>query len=98
MGRGRGRGKALVQAGLEEIEWTEEDLKAAKKSNGRKGLLAYLVRRDSAMPLDWIPERLSMGARRGVSRSAKEAGKQIEESRKLRGMVRRIEKKAIIDD
>jgi hypothetical protein len=91
------RAGAIINAGLSEFGWTDADLEESKKSDWRKAILAYLVRRDTTMSLDWISAQLRMRTRSGVSRSATEAGKELEGSRKLRAIVRRI-KKATIND
>ena len=56
------KAERLVKGGLAKARWTEEDLKARRKSDPVKVRLAARLRTETTMTLKWISERLQMGA------------------------------------
>jgi putative transposase len=56
------KAERLVKGGLAKARWTEEDLKARRKSDPVKVRLAARLRAETTMTLKWISERLQMGA------------------------------------
>jgi hypothetical protein len=57
------RAERLVSERLTAAGWTEKDLAAWRKGDGRKVKLAADVRAGTTMPLAWIAKRLAMGSR-----------------------------------
>jgi REP element-mobilizing transposase RayT len=57
------RAERLVVQALGRMGWGEEELRARRKGEPRKVVLARELRSKTTMPLDWIAERLSMGSR-----------------------------------
>ena len=56
------KAERLLQAGLKQARWTEEDLRLRRKSDGVKIRLAAQLRQETTMTLKWIAQRLQMGA------------------------------------
>ena len=52
----------LVKEELTRRKWAEEDLAGKLKTDGRKARIALRLRRESAMTLAWIAQRLHMGS------------------------------------
>jgi hypothetical protein len=77
----------LAEQVLEVAEWTEP-----AKGDWRKGLVAGLIRSRSLVPNHWIAERLQMGARNTVSRTARHAREHLKADREARRPATRLEK------
>jgi len=57
------RAKEILQAGLENFQTTQSELRDARKSDWKKCLLAELIQAETTMRLDWVREELGMGTR-----------------------------------
>lgn len=77
------RAEALVAAGMKVCGLDAEALAALPRGDERKVLIALTVKRETTVPLDWIAQRLHMGARSTVSREVGALGKALPGSRKL---------------
>ena len=55
------KAERLVQAALQQAQWTEQDLRLRPKSDGIKIDLAAQLRQETTMTLKWIAHRLHMG-------------------------------------
>ena len=94
---GEKRARALIKAGLKEMGMSLEELRAQRKGDWRKGLLAAMVQDETTMRLDWISEELKMGTRAGVCRLAKEAREAVKKDRKMAKMRKTILKISILN-
>ncbi len=71
--------------GLDEVA-----LAALPRGDERKVLIALAVKRETTVPLDWIAERLPMGARSTVSREMGALGKTLPGEKKLSKLCRKM--------
>jgi hypothetical protein len=55
------KAERVLSEALEKANWSEAELKSARKGDARKVKIALRLRRDTTMTLAWIAERLSMG-------------------------------------
>jgi hypothetical protein len=58
---------AIVEAELRRLRWREADLAAQRKGDRRKVRIARRLRAETTMTLQWIADRLKMGAWTHVS-------------------------------
>ncbi len=86
------RAEALVKAGLMVCGLGEEDLAGLPRGDERKAVIALVVKRETTVMLDWIAQRLSMGARSTVSREVDALAKGLAGSQKLSELVDAIQK------
>ena len=84
------RAEALVLAGMKVCGLDEEALAALPRGEERKVLIALTVKRETTVALDWIAQRLHMGARSTVSREVGALGKDLPGSKKLLKLQREI--------
>lgn len=84
------RAERLATVGCEFFGLTGEALRGLPKSDRRKALIAWLVHRETTVPLDWISGRLDMGVRAGVCRSIKRVREVIGADEDLKAAEREI--------
>ena len=84
------RAEALVRAGLELCGLDSVALRALARGDERKALIALVVKRQTTAPLDWIAQRLEMGARSTVSRETGEIARRLADDRELAKLYRCI--------
>jgi putative transposase len=65
---GQRQAERIIQAMLEVLEVSEEDLLAGRKGDWRKRLIAHRLRKETSVSLGWLGERLGMGSEGHVSR------------------------------
>jgi len=61
------KAERLVRMTLAQLGWTDEELVLRRKSDGKKVALAWRLRAETAVSLQWIAERLHMGSWTHVS-------------------------------
>jgi len=88
---GEKRGKDLIRGGLEVFGISVKDLRAAAKSDWRKGVLAEMVQRETTMTLDWISEKLAMGDRSSCCRIIRRTREDMKRKKEWRDFQRQIE-------
>jgi len=71
------RAAALIRVGMEWCGLDAEELQATARGDERKALIALAVKRETTVPLDWIAQRLQMGARSTVSREVAAMAKRL---------------------
>jgi hypothetical protein len=81
--------RKLLAAGLEALGLHAEDLCRTRKSDGRKQLLAWLVRRQTTMRNKWISQELQMGHEINVSRAVSRVARG--EDKELMRLKKRVE-------
>ena len=86
----------IARGGLEHFGLADADLAVLPKSDWRKAVVALVVRERTVAPLQWLSDRLHMGARSGVSRYTKEVRDRAPGDRKLRGQLNTVRKIAKI--
>jgi hypothetical protein len=59
---GAQKAERLVQEELARLGWHENDLRARRKGDPRKVMLARRLREETTMSLKWIARRLQMGS------------------------------------
>ena len=84
------RAMSLVEAGMKVCGLDGEALAALPRGDERKVLIALAVKRDTTVPLDWIAERLHMGARSTVSREMGAMAKLLPREKKLSKLYQKI--------
>ena len=89
---GEKRGRELIRGGLEVFGVPARDLRAAAKSDWRKGLLAEMIQRETTMTLDWISEKLAMGDRSNCCRIIRRTREEIKRQKKWLELQKRVEK------
>jgi len=62
------KGEQIIQAGLKEIGWTEEDLRARNKGAPEKVRIARRLRAETTLSLKRVAQRLNMGSWTSVSK------------------------------
>lgn len=68
---GEKKAEKILQSGLEELELMASDLRVLKKTDSRKQVLAWMVRRTTSVRSKWIAEKLEMGHEVNVSQSVR---------------------------
>ncbi len=80
----------LLVAGLDVLGVEIDQLPAMQKSDPRKKVLAWLIRRNTSIKNDWICERLSMGHASNLARHVKDVEQSANEDViKMREMTRK---------
>ena len=87
---GEARAQEIVIRGMKLLDLNESDLMELPKSEGRKVLIAFAVKRSTTVSLEWIAGRLSMGVRTGVSRYVCELRKEMARNPKLAKQIESI--------
>ncbi|MBL9118204.1 MAG: transposase [Verrucomicrobiaceae bacterium] len=82
----------LVDAGMKECKLTEEDLVRLAHGDERKAMIALAIKTHTTVPLDWVAERLHMGTRSTVSRTAALVKRKVERDGKLSKVLKKIER------
>ena len=52
----------LVETGLEKLDLSSTDLTELKKSDSRKKVIAWFIRKRTSVKNEWISKRLAMGS------------------------------------
>jgi hypothetical protein len=91
------RARGLIRAALEHFGTDLATLRRARKGDGRKGLLAAMIQKETTVRLDWISEQLNMGTRAGTCRLAAEFRRRLAIDRALRNEIEAISKKAMLN-
>jgi len=81
---GEQRARELLQAGLGYFQTTHSELRDARKSDWKKGLLAELIRAETTMRLDWVSGELGMGTRSWCCHQICKTRVRLGKDRKLR--------------
>ena len=63
---------AWIEAGLDCLDLTRDDLRLMRKMDPRKAMITRLIRRHTSMGLEWIAAQLHMGVRSSVTRAEKD--------------------------
>lgn len=90
---GENRAAELLAAGLRHFQVGQEELKAARKSDARKCLLAEMIQAQTSVRLDWINAQLGMGTRSGCCRLIARVRENLVNDRKLRETQKELRKK-----
>lgn len=94
---GEKRAAELLASGLRHFQLGQEELKATRKSDMRKCLLADLIQAQTSVRLDWIAEQLGMGTRAGCCRLIARVREGGGNDRKLRAAREDLLKLSIIN-
>lgn len=66
------RAEQLVEQGLNRFGINEEDLRILKKGDDRKKVIAWYIRKNTSVRVEWITQRLKMGVTSNFSRYIRE--------------------------
>jgi hypothetical protein len=56
------KAEKIIQARLAKLRWRNEDLRVRRKSDPNKIMLAKDLRRQTAVSLEWVAQRLETGS------------------------------------
>jgi ABC-type cobalamin/Fe3+-siderophores transport system ATPase subunit len=88
------RAAEIVTQGLALLGMSQEDLGVLPRGEERKVLIALAVKQQTTVPLDWIAQRLEMGARSTVSREIGAMARRLPKNPRWRKLIARITEKS----
>ena len=86
-----GHARAILAAGLAELDLRPEDLPLLPKGAEEKAIIALKIRRETAVRLAWIATHLSMGSTSNVSNCCTKLESRASGMRRLKGIHSRID-------
>ena len=95
---GEQRAKRIMEAGLRFFKVSRKQLRAATKSDWRKGVLAEAAQKETTVRLDWISQQLRMGERSSCCRTIRHTREAMNRRKEWRDAKRRILEMSINHD